>query len=112
MIHNDLGVEESEVYEFYSAAEHPILYCTCKNHLYHIPAYGKVLIRDVSTLEVLPNGAAGIVNLIMPLPSSLPIASILTDDYGVIHDGRECGCGIETDYFNRKDVSESSFTKS
>ncbi len=28
----------------------------------------------------------------------MPVTSILTDDLGILHDGTECGCGIQTPY--------------
>lgn len=93
-----LGIAPENIHEFYSAAEHPILYCTCKNHHFHVPVYGKVLIRDVATLEPVPNGQAGLVNLLTPLGASIPLASVMTDDLGILHDGTQCGCGITTDY--------------
>lgn len=98
LVEEVLGVKKENIHEFYSAAEHPVLYCTCKNHRFHVPAYGKVLIRDVSTLQPVTKGEVGLVNLITPLQASVPLASVLTDDLGILHDGKQCGCGIETDY--------------
>ena len=94
-----LGVEEKDIHEFFGAAEHPILYCSCKNHHFHIPAYGKVFIRDVATMEVLPKGEVGLMNFLTPIKSSLPLVSVMTDDLGVLREGSTCGCGIQTDYF-------------
>lgn len=93
-----LGIEKGQIHEFFGAAEHPVLYCTCKNHHFHIPAYARVLIRDVKTPEPLENGKTGIMNLMTLVHTSLPIMSILTDDLGRIHTAKECGCGIESDY--------------
>lgn len=98
LIKEVLGVGEENIHEFFGAAEHPVLYCTCKHHHFHIPVYAKVLIRDVNTLQPLSNGEVGLVNLITPIRSSIPLTSIMTDDLGVVHDGKTCGCGIETDY--------------
>lgn len=93
-----LGVGKNHVHEFFGAAEHPVLYCSCKNHHFHIPAYANVLIRDVRTLKVLPKGRAGLVNLMTPIGSDLPLMSVMTDDIGVLYDGKDCGCGIEGAY--------------
>lgn len=98
LVEDVLGVEDSHIHEFFSAAEHPVLYCSCKRHNFHVPVYGKVIIRDVNTLEPLPKGQIGLVNLLTPLGSNLPLMSIMTDDLGILHDGTECGCGIPTDY--------------
>lgn len=98
LIWETLGVGEDHVHEFFGAAEHPVLYCSCRNHHFHIPAYANVLIRDVKTLKVLPKGRAGLVNLMTPIGSDLPLMSVMTDDIGVLYEGKDCGCGIEGAY--------------
>lgn len=92
-----LGIDEENIIESFGAAEHPILYCDCKKHHFHIPVYSRVIIRDVNTLEPLPNGRTGLVNLITPMVKATPILSVMTDDLGVIHNGG-CGCGISSPY--------------
>lgn len=93
-----LGVEENEIVEFFGAAEHPIFYCDCKNHHFHVPAYSRIIIRDVKTLEPVGNGKIGLVNLITPMVKATPIVSVMTDDLGILHDGKDCGCGINSPY--------------
>lgn len=94
-----LGVPESRIIEAFGAVEHPILYCDCKNHHFHVPAYSRVVIRDVHTLKPVPNGTPGLVNLITPMIKATPILSVMTDDLGIMHDGSECGCGIASPWF-------------
>lgn len=91
-----LGVGEQGFMEFFGAVEHPILYCTCKRHRFHVPVYSRVIIRDPETLAPLPMGRLGLVELMTPMVRSVPILSVMTDDLGVLRDGRECGCGIES----------------
>ena len=91
-------VSDSDIVEFYGAVEHPILYCDCTRHHFHIPIYSRVIIRDPETLEPLPNGQIGLVNLITPMVRATPILSVMTDDLGVLHNGSECGCGIDSPY--------------
>ncbi|MDE7362413.1 MAG: acyl-protein synthetase [Oscillospiraceae bacterium] len=93
-----LGVSDKDVVEFYGAVEHPIMYTDCPNHRFHIPVYSRVLIRDCDTLEPLPPGETGLVNLITPMICATPILSVMTDDLGVLRDGAECGCGIRSPY--------------
>lgn len=93
-----LGVKESEVVEFFGAVEHPILYCDCPKHHFHVPVYSRVIIRDVDTLAPVGTGQVGLVNLLTPMTLATPILSIMTDDLGVLHEGKECGCGIESPY--------------
>ncbi len=91
-----LGIGEENIIEFFGAVEHPILYCDCEKHHFHIPAYSRVIIRDPVTLEPLKKGEIGLVNLITPMVKATPVLSVMTDDLGVIRDN--CGCGIKSPY--------------
>lgn len=93
-----LGIPEDHINELFGAVEHPIFYNTCKNHHFHIPAYGRVLIRDPDTLKPLPMGRVGLLNLISPLITATPTLSVITDDLGYLTPGETCGCGIPTPY--------------
>ncbi len=92
-----LGVDDEHIIEFFGAVEHPILYTDCRKHHFHIPVYGRVIIRDVDTLEPVQNGRPGLVNLLTPIFDSVPMLSILTDDIGILHDG-PCECGESSPY--------------
>ena len=98
MAKKTLGVEEENIVEFFGAVEHPILYCDCKNHHFHVPVYSKVIIRDPDTLEPMKNGEMGLVNLITPIAKATPLLSVMTDDLGILHDGESCGCGVTSPY--------------
>lgn len=98
LAHKVLGISDKNIIEFYGAVEHPIMYCNCPRHHFHVPVYSRVIIRDVDTLKPLKKGAVGLVNLITPMVKATPILSVMTDDLGVLHDGSECGCGIRTPY--------------
>lgn len=93
-----LGIPEEKCLEFFGAVEHPVPYCSCPNHHFHVPVYARVIIRDVDTYEPVRNGVPGFVNLVTPAMHSMPIASIVTDDLGILHDAEECGCTIRTPY--------------
>lgn len=94
-----LGIKENHCKEFFGAAEHPIIYCDCEKHHFHVPIYSRIIIRDVDTLKPVKNGEVGLVNLLTPMLESMPLVSIMTDDLGILHDGAECGCGITSPYF-------------
>lgn len=94
LVYKVLGIPDTEIHESFGAVEHPIFYNTCSNHRFHIPAYARVIIRDVDTLEPLPMGQVGLVNLITPLIKATPVTSVMTDDLGVLGPGEACGCGI------------------
>ena len=89
-----LGVPEDHVIEAFGAAEHPILYLDCPHHHFHVPAYSRVIIRDVHTLKPVGNGQLGLINLLTPMVRATPIQSIMTDDLGILHDGETCPCGF------------------
>lgn len=89
-----LGIPEENIRESFGAVEHPVWYADCPHHHFHVPVYSRVLIRDVDTLEPLPNGQMGLVNLLTPLTLGCPILSVMTDDLGVLHD--DCPCGISS----------------
>lgn len=93
-----LGIPEDQIHEFFGAVEHPIFYNACKHHHFHIPIYSRIIIRDVNTLEPLPMGRIGLVNLISPLMNATPTTSVMTDDLGYLTPGEECGCGITSPY--------------
>lgn len=92
------GVDDKDIVEFFGAVEHPILYCDCENHHFHVPVYSRVIIRDVNTLEPVENGKIGLVNLITPMVKATPILSVMTDDLGILHHGGKCGCGLKSPY--------------
>ena len=93
-----LGIEEENIVEFFGAVEHPILYCDCTAHHFHVPVYSNIIIRDPDTLEPVENGMVGLVNLISPLTKATPILSVMTDDLGILHNGEECPCGVKSPY--------------
>lgn len=98
-IEEALGIPESGCKEFFSAAEHPVAYCDCARHHFHVPVYSRVIIRDVRTLEPLPFGQPGLLSFVTPIMQSVPFVSVMTDDIAVLHEGTSCGCGIDAPYF-------------
>ena len=87
-----LGIDEEHIIEFFGAVEHPILYTDCRCHHFHIPVYSRVIIRSPDDFSPVPNGQAGLINLLTPMMQSGPLLSVMTDDLGVLHDGG-CPCG-------------------
>lgn len=87
-----LGVDDKHCFEFFGAVEHPVLYTDCRYHHFHIPAYARVVIRDVDTLKPVENGQIGLINLMTPMVKATPLLSVMTDDLGILHD-EGCPCG-------------------
>jgi hypothetical protein len=68
-------------------------------HYLHAPIFSEVIIRDPVTLEPLPDGQPGLVQVISCLPTSYPGHSLLTDDLGVIRGADPEGTGMGGRYF-------------
>ena len=94
-----LGLGGDRIREFFGAVEHPIAYFDCPNHHFHVPIYARVIIRDCN-LQPVGYGVPGLLNLITPMMTSMPFTSVMTDDLAVMHPGKECGCGIDSPYFD------------
>jgi phenylacetate-coenzyme A ligase PaaK-like adenylate-forming protein len=99
MVEQFLGIPSKNCRDFYSAVEHSVAYPECENHHMHVPIWSRVIIRDVKTLEPLGFNQPGFLSFISPLVSSVPISSIIMGDMAVLRDGKNCGCGITTPYF-------------
>jgi len=79
------GIEPTDVIDIYGFTEqmglnYPDCPCGCK----HTSSYVKVLVRDVVTLEILPDGQEGMMEFVTPVPHSYPGNVVLTDDMGII----------------------------
>ena len=99
MIEELLGIPSENCRDFYSAVEHSVAYPECKNHHMHVPIWSRVIIRNVRSLEPLGFDQPGFLNFISPLVSSVPVSSILMGDMAILREGKDCGCGIDTPYF-------------
>lgn len=63
-------------------------------HQLHAPIYSEVIVRDPVTLEPLPDGQPGLVQVLSCLPTSYPGHSLLTEDLGVIRGVDPEGTGM------------------
>lgn len=99
MVEELLGIPGQNCRDFYSAVEHSVAYPECKYHHMHVPIWSRVVIRDVKSLEPLNFEEPGFLHFISPLVSSVPVSSILMGDIAVLREGKACGCGIDTPYF-------------
>ena len=111
LIQDRLGIPPDQYREFFGAAVHSSLYCACKNGHFHVPVYSRAAVLDVNTLKPLPYGKPGLLNLISPLAKGMPLTSILTGDLAVMHEGKECGCGISAPYFTLLGRAEAGTEK-
>lgn len=87
------GVEQ--VINFYGMVEQVGgVYFENPIHYLHAPIYSEVIIRDPITLEPLPDGQPGLVQVLSCVPTSYPGHSLLTEDLGVIRSVDPEGTGM------------------
>ena len=80
------------------AVEHPVMYCDCPEHRFHVPIYSRAFVRDPYTLKPAGYGTPGLLQLMTPMVKATPLSCVMTDDLAVMRDGADCPCGIKTPY--------------
>lgn len=98
-IEDRLGLPHTCCHETYGAVEHGVAYTDCDEHHLHVPIYSRMIIRDPVTLEPLPDGEPGFVNVISPMNTGVPVPSLLLGDMGVRHPPGSCGCDNPSPWF-------------
>ena len=78
-----LGVVPGRVFDFYGFTEQMgLVHGSAGLEPKRVPVYSEIVIRDSRTLERAPDGEAGLIELLTPLPHSYPGIAVLTDDIG------------------------------
>jgi hypothetical protein len=78
----------SAVWDCYGLVEqNGVLFPLCEAGHRHAPRWAEVLVRDPWTLDPLPAGSTGMLQLLNPLPVGAPYHSVLTEDVGRLVDG-------------------------
>jgi hypothetical protein len=65
----------------------------------HASNYSDVIVRDANTLEPLPPGRPGLIQVVSALPTSYPGHSLLTEDLGVVEGVDDSAAGMNGQYF-------------
>lgn len=86
-----LGVPPDRVRDVYGFVEHGVPYITCERGRFHVPVYAEALIRKPGTLDPLPEGEVGLINLLTPYNWAQPTVSVVSTDYGKVESGCPCG---------------------
>ncbi|MFC2131438.1 acyl-protein synthase [Bacteroidota bacterium] len=94
-----LGIPGENCRDGYGSVEHSVPYFECANHNMHVPVWSRMFVRDVKTLEVLDYNNPGFANFVTPYLTSVPNVSVMMGDLVAMHSNEECGCGIQTPYF-------------
>ncbi len=69
------------------------IFMECPNGHLHASDGSDVLVRDFETLEPLPHGKEGVIQIFSSIQKSYPGHSILTEDVGTTYAGKDCPCG-------------------
>jgi len=94
-----LGIPDIRCRDGFGSVEHSVPYFECDKHHLHIPVWSRAFIRDVRTLEVLDYGKPGYLSFVTPYITSVPANSVMMGDLAIMHGPEECGCGINTPWF-------------
>ncbi len=79
------GVPENQVLDLYGFTEQlGLIYVDCADGYKRVPLSSEIIIRDHGTLQPVPDGQTGLIELITPLPNSYPGIAVLLDDMGRI----------------------------
>lgn len=99
LVSETFGIDKHRMFDLYGMAEHSAPYMTCTEHRIHIPVFNEILIRDPYTLELLPDGQTGLIELITPYNATIANLAILSTDLGYRHD-EPCACGNASPTFD------------
>jgi hypothetical protein len=69
------------------------IFMECEHGHLHAPAFAEVIVRNPNTLQPLPAGATGVLQVLSLLPRSYPGHSLLTEDVGAVLGTDNCPCG-------------------
>jgi hypothetical protein len=73
------------IHNFYGFVEQlGSIFVEADDGLLYAPNYADVIVRDAATLQPLPVGETGLLQLVSLLPKSYPGHSILTEDLGIV----------------------------
>jgi len=112
LAHERLGIPQARIRDSFGAVEHPIPYCECENHRFHVPVWSQVIIRDARTLQPLGFGKPGFLQFLTPFLTSIPAHSVLMGDLASLYPASECGCGIKSPFFTVHGRAGTSKNKS
>jgi phenylacetate-coenzyme A ligase PaaK-like adenylate-forming protein len=92
--------DPANIIDFYGMVEQlGVLFLDCPSGYKHAPDFADVIMRDPYTMEEVPVGTPGLIQVISALGTSYPSQAILTEDVGEIVGIDDCPCGRKGKYF-------------
>jgi hypothetical protein len=85
-----LGIASDLILESFGAVEHSIPYLSCAKQHLHQPSWSRVIIRDVKTLQPVPDGTPGFLSFLSPYITAAPAHSVVMGDMAVRHPAASC----------------------
>lgn len=96
---DQLGIER--VFNYYGMVEQVgSIFMECEQGHLHSPVFADIVVRNPITLEPVPFGQSGVIEVLSALPLSYPGHVLLTEDMGVIHGEDDCPCERLGKYFS------------
>jgi len=89
---DNLGVPVANVRDLFGMVEHGVPYVDCRLGNFHVPNYGRIVVRDPGTLAPLGYNNTGLLQFITPYLTSYPSLSVLSSDFGLLRP--KCACGL------------------
>lgn len=86
-----IGLPAINVRDTYGMVEHGIPYNACEWGHHHVSSYARLRVLDPMTLEALPDGQEGVLQLMTPFNLAQPNLSILSTDLAIILPNCPCG---------------------
>ncbi|MFT8675140.1 MAG: long-chain fatty acid--CoA ligase [Acetobacter sp.] len=84
----------SDIRNYYGMVEQTgTIFMECPFGNLHAAAGSDTIIRDPVTLDILPHGKEGLIQVFSAIQKSYPGHSLLTEDVGHTQDAAQCGCG-------------------
>ncbi len=102
-----LGIPVSNIRDLFGMVEHGIPYVDCPEGKLRIPNYSRVFIRDPKTLKVLPHGQEGLIQFLCSYNTSYPASSLLTTDWGIVHQHPDGISPLSLEIMGRAGVSKN-----
>lgn len=98
-LHEQFGIDL--VFNYYGMVEQVgSIFMECEHGHLHSPAYADVIVRDPHSLQPVPDGTPGVIQVLSAIPLSYPGHSLLTEDVGVLHGRDDCHCGRAGTHFS------------
>ncbi|MBA8832427.1 MULTISPECIES: LuxE/PaaK family acyltransferase [Rhizobium] len=84
----------TDIRNYYGMVEQTgTIFMECEHGNMHAAPGSDALIRDTSSLDALPHGREGLIQVFSSIQKSYPGHSLLTEDVGFTLDGASCSCG-------------------